>query len=58
LSPIPEVDRTPGLGFRAMLTEGEAKVHFHRERPASLSEPNAWTPEPKMTLLPTEDRLE
>jgi hypothetical protein len=27
------------LHFRAQLTEGKAKVHFHRESPAGLSEP-------------------
>jgi hypothetical protein len=28
---IPEVDRTPGLGFRALLTEGsDPRVQLHR----------------------------
>jgi hypothetical protein len=27
------------LRFRALLTECDAKVHFHRESPARLSEP-------------------
>jgi hypothetical protein len=34
-----ENTQSPRLRFRALLTEGDAKVHFHRESPAGLSEP-------------------
>jgi hypothetical protein len=32
-------DEPPTLKFRALLTEGEAKVRFYRESTAGLSEP-------------------
>jgi hypothetical protein len=31
--------QSPGLRFRALLTEGDIKVYIDRENPASLSEP-------------------
>jgi len=35
----PESTKPPELRFRALLTEGDAKVHFHRESQACLNEP-------------------